>query len=710
MSRKLLAYPIFVLVIIVGIGGSILFSLHNSADAQEQKLWNLQKLEEVAETGDVEAQLRLRDFYSKHINSRDYYKKKLEYWNQKIGKRTQTSEYMEASKKLNEERAEERRRRQEKQDAARARLQAMKEKYEKLGPDYAKKNEAQVWHDGLNAIFNIEKIYSWKVPYKWRYRYTIDIETPEGIKSGITVREVFFPPADKNIYVGSNKGVARGEAVYIDLGQRGVVFAIMQDTANARNRFKSLVQTVFPTVPKVYDQERYQEVLKHYHNLRGVKGDVPPRNYPMFVHFKDLNDPQSIELVYERKRGSRRDMEQVDADRFEEVFGEGVRIKNITMEMTDEPLEWKLENKLRWIESMSEKDITQALRKASPRIHMINSIGHYVFRQGQQDPLEKMNAEKKAKKEIKNKLSKYKAYGSYKEIPWFLGKDIYHTVTLDQYLKRVSTNGYLKTSEEHTAAMKAFVTVDKNKDGKISYHESEARNKDRRSITMSSTNSRSSEAKQSNSEVEKLMETVSVIKSIDSATLRFRDVYNARPGDMPNANKRLPNCSVCGSGNGDKCIGDSTFKRMVLNKDERHLFWVHLSKAGLIKVKGFNPDGKIAMWGETFLSSPIGGGFQIFYYDGKSNLPHVSENVRPRKGHYIILTNDLSGDLSGRNGHFLTPKQASWIDRKIDDGSPLTGKVIAAGNKACLEKAGGNTSYRQTSDDKCLSLYIRIKN
>lgn len=82
MTRKSLLCAIFILVIF---NSGIAIQLNSSASAEPNKkpLWNLQKLEEVAETGDAEAQLRLIDFYQTNINSRDGYKKKLEYWKQK---------------------------------------------------------------------------------------------------------------------------------------------------------------------------------------------------------------------------------------------------------------------------------------------------------------------------------------------------------------------------------------------------------------------------------------------------------------------------------------------------------------------------------------------------------------------------------------------------------------------------------------------------
>lgn len=497
MTKKTILY-FFSILVFVGFLGAVIFTLSSASASQKSTLWNLQKLEKVAENGDIEAQLRLINFYKKNINSRDHYKDKLEYWSQKAAAEISTDEYKIATQKLNEERTAYFKAQQERQREMKERMLQLKEKYEKLPPE-AQKNEEMMWHDGIKAVFNPQAIYSWKTPFSLRYRLTINIETPEGIKTGTTVQEVFYPPADnENIYNRYNQGIPRGEAAYIDLGERGVVFAIMPDPANAKNRFFGLIRSIFPTVPTVYDQSRYQEVLQHYDELEGVRDEVPPYLYPMFVHFKDMSDPQSIELAYKRKTGSRNDMKQVEVNRFEELFGEGVRIKSIYLEMTDDPLEWKLDDKLAWLENMKEKEITKALREADPRIHITNGIAYYVFRQAQQDPLEKISAEKKAKQEISDRLSKATAYKNFKDIPWVLSRNLRHHVTLDNYLDRtnaevkdaldnntrygkyksvleldMNNDGQITLVEANSAALNAFVTIDKNKDGKLSYGEVE---------------------------------------------------------------------------------------------------------------------------------------------------------------------------------------------------------------------------------------------
>lgn len=380
MNKKPILY-FFVALIAFGLVGIVLFKNTNSYSSHRPKIINLQALEKIAEAGDIEAQLRLVDFYKMNWNNAENYKNRENYWNQKLALRKNTAEYNQAVIKLEKERHEELKEQKERFAKKQKEVKALAEKYKNL--DHADKqanDKARLEY--LETLFDSTEVFSWKVPYIWRYRLTINIETPEGIKSGSAIQEIYYPPADKNIYAPSNQGIPHGEAVYIDLGQRGVVFAIMPDPSNSVGAFKRLITNVFPTVPRIHEQIRYPEILKHYNDLKNVKDEVPPEFYPKLVGFKDINNPKTIELVYQRKEGSIANMKQVETDRLEDFYGKGVKIKNMTLEMTDDPLEWKLGDKLSWIENMSEKEITRALAEAEPRIYITNGIGYYVFRQG----------------------------------------------------------------------------------------------------------------------------------------------------------------------------------------------------------------------------------------------------------------------------------------------------------------------------------------
>ena len=176
----------------------------------------------------------------------------------------------------------------------------------------------------------------------WRYKMTVEIETPEGIVTGSAVRQmgndyqVNFPAE------ASNYGEVSGEAVAVDLGARGVLFALISHASDLRFYY------TFP-VPWGGGGET-PEGYKYYASLPvGTKAVMPLSSaYPLLVTFTDMDDPKSVAVVYERERCayakqpqegcSGRKGDYIKVDRFEELFGEGVKLKSITIEITDEPV------------------------------------------------------------------------------------------------------------------------------------------------------------------------------------------------------------------------------------------------------------------------------------------------------------------------------------------------------------------------------------
>lgn len=176
--------------------------------------------------------------------------------------------------------------------------------------------------------------------YNWRYKMTVEVETPEGIKTGSAVREMnlmFEPrPLDppKQFYVSHKM---RGEAVAVDLGKHGVVFAYFSSDS-------------YPEVTDTFEGPpmRTLEGAEYYSSLEAGPTPVAPQRVPWIVTFSDLSDPMSVEMV---KGGvfNVEEQKHILVDRFEELFGEGFRLRSVTVEMTDEPVTWKIEAYLPWL-------------------------------------------------------------------------------------------------------------------------------------------------------------------------------------------------------------------------------------------------------------------------------------------------------------------------------------------------------------------------
>ena len=163
-------------------------------------------------------------------------------------------------------------------------------------------------------------------PHTWRYKITVEIKTPEGIKSGYAVREVtarlqypLNPDVGKVVYH------VAGEAVVVDLGERGILFSLIGA--------KDEVQKAFPKNTK-----KIPEKLDYYNHLKvGSTAELPSKKR-QFITFTDIDDPISIRTV-----------EQSD---FENVFGEGVSFNKITIEIVSQPVSFgTVREALKWFDT-----------------------------------------------------------------------------------------------------------------------------------------------------------------------------------------------------------------------------------------------------------------------------------------------------------------------------------------------------------------------
>lgn len=181
----------------------------------------------------------------------------------------------------------------------------------------------------------------------------------------------------------------------------------------------------------------------------------------------------------------------------------------------------------------------------------------------------------------------------------------------------------------------------------------------------------------------------SELKSVSSDLLRykaavdsFRDIYDALPGDMPDATEiwgaqhsTPTTCRTTASvsaltcnGNGDRRVesldGGTTYS-------ERHRFWQHLANAKLI-------DGRFSgVGGPSGVSSIVPG----------VNSPLSRMKSATFSNDYIstIMILNVFDDQStntiwfGYPGYLpaLYPSEMHGIDKKLDDGRPGSGNIIS---------------------------------
>lgn len=178
----------------------------------------------------------------------------------------------------------------------------------------------------------------------YRYRLTVEVETPQGRKTGSSVIEV----QQRLVRPGSNPaGQAvrfslRGEAVAVDLGEDRTLFALLRSDSDVEWASRVMLQ-LLPRLANASWEERFDDMMA----LEGKGAIEVPRSwpkkgfldersaYPMLVTFGDLADPTSVA--------------EVDPDDLAATFGEGVSLKRITVQMTDDPVTTGIEQRLGWL-------------------------------------------------------------------------------------------------------------------------------------------------------------------------------------------------------------------------------------------------------------------------------------------------------------------------------------------------------------------------
>ena len=79
-----------------------------------------------------------------------------------------------------------------------------------------------------------------------RYRLTLEVDTPEGVRTGSGVIEVKYVKLGQTLGASAEwKAEVRGEAVTVDLGERGTLFALLAEGADPRSSPAYLVFRAF---------------------------------------------------------------------------------------------------------------------------------------------------------------------------------------------------------------------------------------------------------------------------------------------------------------------------------------------------------------------------------------------------------------------------------------------------------------------------------
>jgi prepilin-type N-terminal cleavage/methylation domain-containing protein len=175
---------------------------------------------------------------------------------------------------------------------------------------------------------------------------------------------------------------------------------------------------------------------------------------------------------------------------------------------------------------------------------------------------------------------------------------------------------------------------------------------------------------------EQIRSVVTESKNYQAAVHLFHDKYSAWPGDMPNATDiwgavAVPaSCAATASTDQRTCDGDGNGRiQTIAGSWETSRLWQHLANAGLIEGR-YN-----GTFGEN--STPLSKLTPQYW-----SLGYQGTTSQTMFGGGAFVADGFHGNTLGLYGNYgkLTPREIWSIDTKVDDGKPMTGKVVVFGN------------------------------
>ena len=213
-----------------------------------------------------------------------------------------------------------------------------------------------------------------------RYRLTLQAEVDGEPKSGSGVIEVTYSENNDPISQAAFSIDVRGEAVILDLGPRGMLFALLKGDTDSRSGPEYIVLKAFD-LPGGALPSPVTSGLQQVRRLAG-KRELALTSLPQLVRFRDPNDPKTVE--------------RVDPLDLERSFGAGVKLVHAELEIvpagiwpfnrvgvTGEPITTGIAKKLSWLPQYYDlKFDGQRYETISSQARFSNSLSAGAFKSG----------------------------------------------------------------------------------------------------------------------------------------------------------------------------------------------------------------------------------------------------------------------------------------------------------------------------------------
>lgn len=171
----------------------------------------------------------------------------------------------------------------------------------------------------------------------WHYRYRLaaEVEWRGKVFHGSSVVEVLRSQGSTRV-----EATVRGEAVAVDVGDVGTLFLLLRQGWGD-------VDWPF-TVPHKAFADRLGSssvtdpaLLTRLTKMVGEKATVDPTDYPLMIVFRDIRKPLTVQ--------------EVKPDQLGHFFGEGAKLRQVTIEITNDPITGGIRHRFPWWGEFLEK-------------------------------------------------------------------------------------------------------------------------------------------------------------------------------------------------------------------------------------------------------------------------------------------------------------------------------------------------------------------
>ncbi|WP_192739581.1 hypothetical protein [Bradyrhizobium sp. OAE829] len=179
-----------------------------------------------------------------------------------------------------------------------------------------------------------------------RYRLTLEAQVGDEPRIGSGVIEVTYSKVVR-VWATTDLSIdVRGEAVVLDLGSRGMLFALLAADTDSRSIPESIILRAYNFDGGAFPGPSVEEGQKQLRRLSG-KRELPLDSLPMLVRFRDLNDAMTVERVSPLNIGERFGADAKLVRATLEIVPAGVWPLN-AFGITGQPTTTGIERKLPW--------------------------------------------------------------------------------------------------------------------------------------------------------------------------------------------------------------------------------------------------------------------------------------------------------------------------------------------------------------------------